>query len=99
MFLLSRLGKIEFLFLDLPEKQLGKKKVNCTTVDAEMDKLKAALPEDKKDKLKLAFLLLDVEGHELVAIQGIHNYSPMKAQIETKYMDTVSKCPQRFDTC
>ena len=73
------------------ETQPGKNKVNCTTVDAEMDKLKAALPEEKKDKLKLVLLVLDVEGYEAVAIQGIQKYSPMKAQIENKYMGADAK--------
>jgi hypothetical protein len=58
--------------------------VKCTTIDAELDKLRATLPANKQDKLQLAFLVLDVEGFETIAITGIQKYAPLKAMIETK---------------
>ncbi|KAG7356290.1 methyltransferase FkbM domain containing protein [Nitzschia inconspicua] len=57
-------------------------RVPCTSIDTELDKLKATLPPQLKSKLKLVFLVLDVEGFEPVAIRGVNKYSPMKAYIE-----------------
>lgn len=57
-------------------------KVPCTTIDQEMDKLKAMLPPHLQPKLELVFLVLDVEGFEPIAIKGLNEYSPMKAYIE-----------------
>lgn len=56
--------------------------VRCTTIDAELDKLKSMLPFHLQSKLELVFLVLDVEGFEPVAIKGIERYSPMKAYVE-----------------
>jgi FkbM family methyltransferase len=58
----------------------------CTSIDAELDKLKTTLPEDQRDKLVLAFLVLDVEGHEPYAIDGIQKYRPSKVLMETKML-------------
>lgn len=57
-------------------------KVNCTSIDNELDNVKATLPPDQQDKLKFLFLVLDVEGHEGTAIDGIKKYSPKKAFME-----------------
>jgi hypothetical protein len=66
--------------------------VPCTTIDNELDKFRNELPTHLKDKLALVFLVLDVEGFEPIAIQGINRYSPMKAHIEwTTFSDEVSK--------
>jgi FkbM family methyltransferase len=58
----------------------------CTSIDAELDKLKTTLPEDQRDKLVLEFLVLDVEGHEPYAIDGIQKYRPSKVLMETKML-------------
>ena len=89
-------------------------KVNCTSVDAEIDKLRTLLPTELQDKLQLAMLVLDVEGFEATAIEGIQKYRPQKVFMETKHLSqparkqidtwatahnlTSSKC-NRQDTC
>jgi hypothetical protein len=57
-------------------------KVPCTTIDDEMVKLKLTLPSHLQSKLKLVFLVLDVEGFEHVAVKGVDKYPPAKAMIE-----------------
>lgn len=64
---------------------------NCTSIDKELDKLKATLPDHQKDKLKLVFLVLDIEGHEAFAINGIDQYSPQKVFMETKLLSAPDK--------
>ncbi|KAL3918376.1 MAG: hypothetical protein SGILL_004263 [Bacillariaceae sp.] len=56
--------------------------VPCTTLDAELDKLKARLPRRLQSKLRLVFLVLDVEGFEATAMEGLKRYSPEKAYVE-----------------
>lgn len=58
--------------------------VGCTTIDNELDKIRDSLPMDKRDKLRLIHLILDIEGFELVAIGGIQKYSPLQLRMETK---------------
>jgi hypothetical protein len=60
--------------------------VKCTSIDAELDKLRAMLPSEQRDNIKLIFLVLDIEGHEAVAIHGIQKYSPQKAFLEMKML-------------
>jgi len=57
----------------------------CTSIDYELNKLKILLPKDQQDKIKLIFLVLDVEGYEATAIQGNTQYSPAKVMMEGKY--------------
>lgn len=61
-------------------------RANCTSVDAEMDKLRALLPVEQQDKLQLAMLVLDVEGSEGKAVNGIQRYRPHKVFMETKHL-------------
>ena len=61
-------------------------RVNCTSVDAEMDKLRATLPVAQQDKVHLIMLILDVEGSEATAIRGIQRYRPQKVFMETKHL-------------
>lgn len=56
----------------------------CTSIDAELEKLKATLPAEQQDKLKMIFLVLDIEGYEAFAINGIQKFIPQKAFMETK---------------
>ena len=56
----------------------------CTSIDHELDKLKSTMPLSQRDKLILLFLVLDVEGHESYAIDGIQKYAPTKAFLELK---------------
>jgi FkbM family methyltransferase len=60
----------------------GSSKVRCTSIDQELDVLKDSLPKQYQDKLVLAFLVLDVEGHEAIAMRGIEKYSPNKMMVE-----------------
>jgi hypothetical protein len=62
--------------------------VRCTTVDKELDQIRETLPAYLQEKIKLIYLVLDVEGHEMVAIKGIHKYPPMKMDMEIKYEHT-----------
>jgi hypothetical protein len=64
---------------------------DCTSIDKELDKLKAQLPLYQRDKLELIFLVLDAEGHEATAIQGIKNYRPHKVIMEWKYIRQSNK--------
>jgi len=57
----------------------------CTSIDKELDKLTALLPKSQRDKLELIFLVLDVEGHEPIAIQGNMRYRPHKVFMERKH--------------
>lgn len=61
-------------------------KVPCTSIDDEMDRIRDLLPDAQKDKLKLIFLILDVEGHEPVAVKGIERYAPSKVFMEIKLL-------------
>ena len=61
-------------------------RANCTSVDAEMDKLRALLPVEQQDRLQLAMLVLDVEGSEGKAVNGIQRYRPHKVFMETKHL-------------
>jgi FkbM family methyltransferase len=61
----------------------GTVRVPCTTIDHEMDKLQSRVPQQHlRSKIRLIFLVLDVEGYESVAVGGIHRYPPTKAYIE-----------------
>lgn len=60
-------------------------RAECTSIDKELDKLTALLPESQRDKLELVFLVLDVEGHEPIAIQGNVRYRPHKVFMEGKH--------------
>jgi len=97
------------------EEKKGTVSVKCTTLDAELDKLRDMLPEGQRDKLQLIFLVLDIETHEVFAIDSIQKYSPKKALMEafvrtpedTKKFDawaqkhnlTGEHCMGRQDTC
>eukprot|EP00977_Amphora_coffeiformis_P018897 scaffold6781_cov204-Amphora_coffeaeformis.AAC.12 len=59
----------------------------CTSIDAELDKIRDSLPEQKQDKLQLIFLVLDVEGYEATAINGIQKYSPHKVLMAVRNLD------------
>ena len=60
--------------------------VPCTTLDDEIEAMRSMLPGGGVGyEMRLLFLVLDVEGHEGEAIQGVREYIPDKAQIETKY--------------
>jgi len=61
----------------------GMDKVRCTSIDREMDNLKATLPDSTQDKLVLLLLILDVEGYESIAVKGNKRYKPMKVIMET----------------
>jgi hypothetical protein len=63
----------------------------CTTIDAELDKLRDSLPGEKRNRLKLVFLVLDVEGHEQTAMAGLQRYTPLKAMMEVKYFSKEDK--------
>jgi len=59
-------------------------RVPCTTLDDEIEAMKATLPDGGFGyELKFLFLVLDVEGHEVEATQGIQRHVPSKAMIET----------------
>ena len=60
-------------------------RAECTSIDKELDKLRGLLPESQRDKLELVFLVLDIEGHEPIAIQGNMRYRPHKVFMERKY--------------
>ena len=57
-------------------------RVPCTTLDKELDKLRATLPVHLRSKMELVFLVLDVEGVEAEAVKGLRRWSPRKAYIE-----------------
>jgi len=61
-------------------------KVVCTSIDAELRKLKSELPESARQNLQLVFLILDVEKHEVDALKGLEKHSPTKAMIETTHL-------------
>jgi len=63
-----------------PEEQ---EKVQCTSIDAELDQLKETLPIELQDKFVFLLLVLDVEGFESIAIKGNTKYKPLKAILET----------------
>uniref|UniRef100_A0A7S4JSV5 Methyltransferase FkbM domain-containing protein n=1 Tax=Odontella aurita TaxID=265563 RepID=A0A7S4JSV5_9STRA len=71
---------------DLSGNNIFSSKIKCTSIDNELDKLRDTLPESQRDKLKLVFLVLDVEGHEPVAIKGIKRYKPQKVMMEWKHL-------------
>ena len=59
-------------------------RVACTTLDDEIDAMRRTLPGFGKEyTMALIFLVLDVEGSEEVAINGIQRYAPSKAMVET----------------
>jgi len=64
-------------------KNAGAARIACTTIDKELDQLRASLPARYQDKLVLAFLVLDVEGHEAIALRGIQKYTPRKMTMES----------------
>jgi len=66
-------------------------KIKCTSIDNELDKLRDTLPESQRNKLKLIFLVLDVEGHEAVAIKGNKSYKPHKVMMEWKHLGSKDK--------
>lgn len=70
------------------ESHIGSRgaKVPCTSIDAELDKLKGELPESARGKLQLIFLVLDVEKHEVDALKGLEKHTPTKAMIETIHL-------------
>ena len=41
---------------------------------------------DTDVQLKLVFVIMDVEGHEPIAIQGLSKYKPSKVMMETKQL-------------
>lgn len=57
-------------------------RTQCTSIDAEIDKLRDQLPPHLQSKIELIHLVLDVEGYEPIAINGIQKYSPRKAMME-----------------
>ena len=73
--------------------------VNCTTIDQELDRLaETYLSNDGNDntdkrnkKLKLSLLVLDVEGHEPLAVQGIQKYRPDKVMMEIGHLNSNEK--------
>jgi len=67
-------------------KKRGLVTVKCTSIDAELDKLRATLPANQRDKLEFIFLVLDIEGQEPFAIEGIVKYRPHKAFMEIKHL-------------
>lgn len=69
-----------------PAKSEGTVTAKCTSIDAELEKLQNMLPAEQQDKLKLIFLVLDIEGHEAFAINGIQKFIPQKAFMETKIL-------------
>jgi hypothetical protein len=71
--------------------------VPCTTLDKELDammltSLVSSSPDNQqqtalsKSKLRLLFLVLDVEGHEPVAIRGLTKHTPQKVMMETEQL-------------
>ena len=58
----------------------------CTSIDAELDELAATLPVEQRSKLQLIFLVLDVEGHEASATDGIQKYTPHKVFMEEQHL-------------
>lgn len=68
--------------LETADGKGGSSKVRCTSIDQELDVLRESLPKQYQDKLVLAFLVLDVEGHEAIAMRGIQKYSPRKMTVE-----------------
>lgn len=86
----------------------------CTSVDAELDKLRQSLPRRQQDKLQLIMLVLDIEGHEGTAIDGVQKYTPHKVFMEEKHLSKPDRekvatwaqshnlkagCSKRQDTC
>mmetsp|Transcript_34728 Transcript_34728/g.76014 ORF Transcript_34728/g.76014 Transcript_34728/m.76014 type:complete len:329 (-) Transcript_34728:613-1599(-) len=79
---------IEENALNSGESHIGTRgvKVPCTSLDTELDKLQSELPESQRDKLRLVFLILDVEKHEVDALKGLERHPPVKAMIETIHL-------------
>jgi len=69
------------------KKSGGRISVTCTSIDQELDKLALQLPISQRGKLFILLLILDVEGYETTAIDGINKYSPKKVYIETNKLD------------
>lgn len=65
--------------------------VNCTSIDAQLDTLKATLPANQQDKLKVIMLVLDVEGFEATAIHGVQRYRPHKVFMEEKHLHAADR--------
>jgi hypothetical protein len=66
--------------------------VPCTTLDMELDAMMLLLsPDQTTSKLHLIFLVLDVEGHEPVAIQGLTKHTPQKVMMETKQLSSTDQ--------
>jgi len=65
--------------------------IRCTSLDAELDRLRDTLPEGQRDKLQLIFLVLDIEGQEPFAIDGIQRYSPKKVFMEVMHLNKPHK--------
>ena len=63
-------------------KQQGEK-VACTSFDKELHKIESQLGPGQN--LKLIMMVLDIEGHEIQALEGLKDFKPMKADIETKF--------------
>ena len=76
---------------DLSGSSTLSSKIKCTSSDNELDKLRDTLSESQRDKLKLIFLVLDVEGHEPVAIKGNKRYKPQKVMMEWKNLKSKDK--------
>ena len=67
----------------------GKYKVNCTSLDAEIERIQAKIEAERGSKrVELIFLVLDVEKHEVEALKGLTKYTPRKAMIETTHLPT-----------
>jgi hypothetical protein len=66
--------------------------VPCTTLDMELDAMMLMLsPDQTTSKLHLIFLVLDVEGHEPVAILGLTKHTPQKVTMETKQLSSTNQ--------
>jgi len=68
------------------KKKKGMVEVQCTSLDAELDKIRDLLPDHQKDKIQLIFLVLDIEGFEAVATKGLIKYRPHKLMMEWKHI-------------
>uniref|UniRef100_A0A7S0B1T5 Methyltransferase FkbM domain-containing protein n=2 Tax=Minutocellus polymorphus TaxID=265543 RepID=A0A7S0B1T5_9STRA len=79
---------IEENALNSGESHIGTRgvKVPCTSLDAELDKLKNEVRESEREKIQLVFLILDVEKHEVDALKGLERHAPIKAMIETIHL-------------
>jgi FkbM family methyltransferase len=92
-------GQSHILQGDELSKRTRTVRVPCTTLDKELDKLKAKLPLRLRSKMQLVFLVLDVEGVEATAVKGLKRYSPKKAYIEwTRVSDEDNRDMMRWAT-